>query len=93
MKTLLMDTAWKNLVLALFEDGELKAGFSREAFKKQSETLFVELKKLLEQTGWSLKDLDEVIITDGPGSYTGLRMAMTAAKILGTQQPIAVKTI
>lgn len=93
MKTLVMDTAWKNLVLALFEDGELKASFCKEAFKQQSETLFVELKKLLEACGWSLRDLDEVIITDGPGSYTGLRIAMTAAKILGTQEPIAVRTI
>lgn len=93
MKTLVMDTAWKNLVLALFEDGQLVAGFSRQAFKRQSETLFVELKKLLEQAGWKLRDLDEVVITDGPGSYTGLRIAMTAAKILGSQVHMKVKTI
>lgn len=93
MKTLMMDTAWKNLVVALFEDGKLVAGTCHEAFKKQSEQLFVELKKLLERAGWSLKDLDEVIITDGPGSYTGLRIAMTAAKILATQQPLQLRTI
>lgn len=93
MKTLVMDTAWKNLVLALFEDDQMVAGFSRQAFKRQSETLFVELKKLLAKAGWKLKDIDEVIITDGPGSYTGLRMAMTVAKILGSQADMAIKTI
>lgn len=93
MKSLFMDTAWKHLVLVLLEDGQVAASFVHDAFKKQSETLFVELKALLESTGWKLGDLDEVIITDGPGSYTGLRIAMTSAKLLGTQADIDVKTV
>ncbi len=93
MKTLVLDTAWKNLVIALFEDDQLLAGFMQEAFKRQSETLFVELKDVLEQAGCTLKDIDQVIVTNGPGSYTGLRMALTTAKILGTQAPIRVGTI
>ncbi len=93
MKTLVLDTAWKNMLVGLYEDGRLVAGSSQEAFKKQSEILFVELKKQLEQAGWKLQDVDEVIITDGPGSYTGLRIAMTAAKILGTQGKIKVRTL
>lgn len=93
MKSLFMDTAWKHLVLILFEDGQVAASFVHDAFKRQSETLFVELKALLESVGWKLSDLDEVIITDGPGSYTGLRIAMTSAKLLGTQADIDVKTI
>ncbi len=30
MKTLVMDTAWKNLVIALFEDGNLVEGLSKK---------------------------------------------------------------
>lgn len=93
MKTLVMDTAWKNLVIVLFEDGNLVEGLSKEAFKKQSESLLAELEVLLRKAGWSLKDIDEVIVTDGPGSYTGLRIAMTTAKILGTQSHAKVRTI
>lgn len=93
MNTLVMDTAWKNLVIALFEDGNLVEGLSKEAFKKQSESLLTELEVLLRKAGWSLKDIDEVIVTDGPGSYTGLRIAMTTAKILGTQSHAKVRTI
>lgn len=93
MKTLFMDTAWKNLVIVLMEDGRIVESLSIEAFKRQSEELFVRLKELLDQAGWKLKDVDEVIITDGPGSYTGLRIAMTAAKILGTQSKAKVRTI
>ncbi|WP_323089591.1 tRNA (adenosine(37)-N6)-threonylcarbamoyltransferase complex dimerization subunit type 1 TsaB [Allobaculum sp. JKK-2023] len=93
MKSLMLDTSWKQLVIILLEDGQVKASLVEEAFKRQSESLFVELKRLLGETGWKLKDLDEVIITDGPGSYTGLRIAMTTAKLLGTQADIQVKTL
>ena len=55
-----------------------------EAFKKQSETIFVELNKLLKKVNLDYKDIDRVIITDGPGSYTGVRIAMTFAKVLGS---------
>lgn len=93
MKTLVLDTAWKNLVIALFEDGNLVDGIAHEAFKKQSELMLSELQTLLNKAGWSLKDIDEAIVTDGPGSYTGLRIALTTAKILGTQSSADVKTI
>lgn len=93
VKSLFMDTAWKNLILILCEDGKPVASVAKEAFKKQSETMFVELQTLLSQVGWQLADVDEVIITDGPGSYTGMRLAMTTAKLMGTQAGITVKTI
>lgn len=93
MKTLAMDTAWNDLVIALFEDGKLVAGSSEKAPRRQSEQLNVRLKQLLDQAGWKLRDVEEVVITDGPGSYTGLRIAMTAAKIIGTQQHIPVRTL
>jgi tRNA threonylcarbamoyl adenosine modification protein YeaZ len=93
MKTLAIDTSWKNLVIALIEDGKLKEGISREAFKQQSEMLSQDLHTLLEKAGWKLKDIEEVLITQGPGSYTGLRIAMTFAKVLATQAGIPCKVI
>ena len=71
MISLCMDSAYKQLVLGLYEDDALLAGISLEAFKKQSETIFVELNKLLEQTKLDYKDIDRIVITKGPGSYTG----------------------
>ncbi|EJW99390.1 universal bacterial protein YeaZ [gut metagenome] len=93
VKSLFMDTAWKNLILVLCQDGQVVASVVKEAFKKQSETMFVELQTILDQVGWKLADIQEVVITDGPGSYTGLRLAMTTAKLMGTQANVIVKTI
>ena len=85
MISLCMDSAYKNLVLGLYEDDRLLAGIAKEAFKQQSETIFVELNQLLAQTHLDYADIDRVIITDGPDSYTGIRIAMTIAKVLCTQ--------
>ena len=93
MISLCMDSAYKALVLGLYKDGTLIDGVSIEAFKKQSETIFVELNQLFEKTGLDYKDVDEVIITDGPGSYTGIRIAMTIAKVFCTQMHKTLKCI
>ena len=93
MISLCMDSAYKQLVLGLYEDDALLAGISLEAFKKQSETICVELNKLLEQTKLDYKDIDRIVITKGPGSYTGIRIAMTIAKVLCSQMHKELYTI
>lgn len=93
MISLCMDSAYKQLVLGLYKDQELLAGISLEAFKKQSETIFVELNRLLKETNLDYRDIDRVIITKGPGSYTGIRIAMTIAKVLCSQMHKELYTI
>ncbi|MBP3853246.1 MAG: tRNA (adenosine(37)-N6)-threonylcarbamoyltransferase complex dimerization subunit type 1 TsaB [Erysipelotrichaceae bacterium] len=93
MKQLCMDSAYKYLVIGLYEDKKLVKGIAKEAFKRQSETIFVELNALLKEAGWTYREIDEVVITKGPGSYTGIRIAMTIAKVLCTQTKAACYTI
>ncbi len=93
MITLAMDTAYRHLIVGLFDDTKLLAGTSFECFKKQSENLFPELEKALEKAGLTMQDIDQVVITDGPGSYTGVRIAMTVAKVLASQRQIPLYTI
>lgn len=85
MISLCMDTAYKQLVLGIYQDETLLDGIAKTAFKRQSETIFVELNALLKRVNLTYKDIDRVIITEGPGSYTGIRIAMTIAKVLCTQ--------
>lgn len=88
-----MDSAYRHLVIGLYENDVLICGTMKEAFKKQSEELFVELVKWMEEANWQSDDIDEVIIADGPGSYTGLRIAMSVAKVLCTQKKIPLYAI
>ena len=93
MKTLCMDSAHRHLVIVLLEDGEVKAGKALSCWKQQSETLFPELIACMDSVGWKADDLDEVMITDGPGSYTGVRIAMAVAKVLCTRKHIPLYCI
>ncbi|MBR3227851.1 MAG: tRNA (adenosine(37)-N6)-threonylcarbamoyltransferase complex dimerization subunit type 1 TsaB [Erysipelotrichaceae bacterium] len=82
MLTLCIDTAYKYLTVALLkEDGILEA-ISFECFKRQSEEVFVALNELFKKAGVKKSDIDSVCISSGPGSYTGVRIAMTIAKVL-----------
>lgn len=93
MKTLCMDSAHRHLVIVLMEDGVVKAGKALSCWKQQSETLFPELIACMDSIGWNADDVDEVLITDGPGSYTGVRIAMTVAKVLCTRKNIPLYCI
>lgn len=93
MKTLCMDTAHKYLSLALVEDGRICAQSVSSCWKKQSEAIFPQLIAMMEEANWQVDDLDQVVITEGPGSYTGVRIAMTIAKVLCTRKKIDLYTV
>lgn len=93
MKTLCIDTAHKHLVIVLCEDQNIIASTSEVCWKKQSETMFPALISLMEQANWQVDDLDRIVITDGPGSYTGVRIAMSMAKVLCTRKNIPLSVV
>lgn len=93
MKTLCMDSAHKYLVIGLYEDDKLICGCANLSWKKQSETIFPELMRLMAEANWTSDTIDAVVISEGPGSYTGVRIAMSVAKVLCTRKKIALYTI
>ena len=82
MITLCMDTSSKFLVLALIEEDRLIGKRCLSSWKRQSEMIFPQLTELLEECHLTPKAINEVVVTKGPGSYTGVRIAMTVAKVL-----------
>lgn len=93
MKTLCLDSAHRYLVVGLYEDDLCICGCCDVCWKRQSETIFPQLIRLMKQVGWDSDDIDEVVITDGPGSYTGVRIAMSIAKVLCTRKHLPLYTI
>lgn len=51
-----------------------------DAQKEHASFLQVAIKELSAETNISLNDVDAVAVTNGPGSYTGLRVALASAK-------------
>lgn len=93
MLSLIMDTSNQYLLVALYQDGQCLDSIQELGSKRQSENAIPYLSSLLEKNHLELLDVDEMIITKGPGSYTGERVAMTIAKTLSVISPLRIKSI
>ena len=93
MSSLFVDTAYKYLTVVVEKDNKVLASYCKECFKKQSEQLFMVLNELFTTNNLDKEDIDSVYITEGPGSYTGVRIAMTLAKVLCKTKNIRLYTI
>ena len=78
---LCLETATTNCSVALSENGSVIA-FREDTSKQYShaERLHVFINEVLEETEYGLSDLDAIAVSKGPGSYTGLRIGVSAAK-------------
>lgn len=93
MLSLSLDTSYRYLTLVLAKNSKVIASVSYEAWQKQSEFTMAELEKLFKQAQLTLSDVERIGVTIGPGSYTGIRIALTIAKVIATQLHIPLVTI
>jgi len=82
MFTLLLDTSNTYLSIGLAKDHKVVDSIAYEAWQKQSEFLIQELDAILNRNNIGREDIDTVISAKGPGSYTGVRIALTVAKVI-----------
>ncbi len=93
MLTLCIDTAYKYLTCVLLNDDRIVSSYSAECFKRQSEEVFAALDRVFSEASAEPRFVDAICISQGPGSYTGVRIAMTIAKVIGETLPCEVYTI
>ena len=86
---LAIDTATEALSLALLRDGELRA-LHRVMPRQQQQRLFPCLDELLDGEPIAELGLDAIAFGRGPGSFTGLRIATSAAQGLAFALSIPV---
>ena len=83
MLSLILDSANKELGVALAQDGTLLDEIRYEARQRQSELMIPEIENIFKKNHVNPKDVGEILVTVGPGSYTGVRIALTIAKVYG----------
>ena len=82
MKIAAFDTSSKALTLAILEDETLLAQMTLNIKKNHSITLMPAIDFLMNSLDMKPTDLDRIAVAQGPGSYTGLRIAVATAKTL-----------
>jgi len=79
MRFLLIDTCGAEGSIALAEDGRVVASDTLPG-RSASERLVPAIRQMLEAAGWGLGELAAIGVVHGPGSFTGVRVGLSAAK-------------
>lgn len=81
MATLLLDSSNTSLSVGFEKDNQLIGYTSFEAWQVQSEYMVPEIDKLMKKLSLTRRDISGIVVAIGPGSYTGVRIALTIAKV------------
>lgn len=84
MMKLFIDTCNWRLVLILKKDTEIIDSVQLDNTKRISDIALVQIQTLLSKNYLSLQDIKAFYLTNGPGSYTGVRVGLTIVKTLKT---------
>jgi tRNA threonylcarbamoyladenosine biosynthesis protein TsaB len=80
MKVLGIETATAVCAAALLSDGRIAAEEAIASPQAHSEKLLILVDRCLRHSGVSLRSLDLIAVSIGPGSFTGLRIGLSSAK-------------
>ena len=83
-----MDVSTEVMYIALSKDNTLVDFSERHAKRDHAKYLVDRIHHILNKNKLSLDDLDEIIVGEGPGSYTGIRIAVTVGKTLAYAKKI-----
>lgn len=96
MKILSISTATNYLSVALNQNEKVIQEANEKDPRNHSEKLDPTIAQLLHQEYWRLRDIDRFAVVIGPGSYTGLRIGVTTAKMFAAILPgglVAIPTL
>lgn len=82
MLVLGIDTSNATLAIALVENDEVLAETTEMTKNDHSKKLMPAIKELFERANRVPAQLDRIVVAEGPGSYTGVRIGVTVAKML-----------
>lgn len=93
MYSLFIDTHDKLVSVILFKDGIILNKFEDSSLNKHSVITLPAIRDILEKSNILVNDLNEIIVVNGPGSFTGERIAVTIGKTMAYSLNIPIKVI
>ena len=90
MNILAFDTSTKKFSISILKNNKIVLNLSKIINKTYSKFLIPILKKSLEKSKLDVKEINYILISLGPGSFTGVRIGISAAKGLGLPHKINI---
>ena len=91
MKILGVDSSATAASAAVYCDGKILADVFSNTGLTHSQTLLPMVESVLKSAGCTVNDIDLIAVSNGPGSFTGVRIGVSAIK--GIAQPLSKKCV
>ncbi len=85
---LLIDTHLNDVVIILEKDGKIVKKRKIETVRENSKIIMPVVKKVINKS-----DIESIIVVNGPGSFTGVRIGVVIAKTLAVTLNVPIRTI
>ena len=92
MRCLYIDTSSSYLYTAIVEDEKLISEIKEDFGQRLSEVALPKIASMFTSNNIDPKDIDKIIVVDGPGSFTGIRIGITIAKVYSWSLNIPITT-
>ena len=93
MRVLYIDTSSDYLYSGIVIDDKLVSSIKKKYEKDLSKEALPKIIELFDESNITPKDLDKIIVVNGPGSFTGIRIGITIAKTIAWALNINITTI
>ena len=93
MKYLYIDTSSSYLYSAIASEKEIIIETKKDLGHTLSEEALPEIVEMFTKSNIDPKNIDKIIVVDGPGSFTGIRIGITIAKVYAWTLHIPITTI
>ena len=80
MKILALECSAGPASAAVYEDGQVISSRFTNVKMTHSQTLLPMVSEVIEQASLTMKDIDAIAVSSGPGSFTGIRIGISAVK-------------
>lgn len=93
MKVLYIDTSSSYLYTAIVENGKSITEIKKDFGHNLSEKALPEIVSLFDNNNLKPEQIDKIIVVNGPGSFTGIRIGITIAKVYAWSLNVPITTI
>lgn len=93
MKTIIFDVSTQVMYVGYIKDGILVDFSIRIAIRDHAKYLVDRIDQVIKRNKLTIDDIDQMIVGKGPGSYTGIRVAVMVAKMIGFSKEMPIKTV